>query len=66
MIPKDFIPLFEFEKTIAEYYGAPYGVAVDCCTHALELCLRLKDYPYATLPYRTYISIHRYNCLFVA
>ena len=57
MIPKDFIPLFEFEKTIAEYYGAPYGVAVDCCTHALELCLRLKDYPYATLPYRTYISI---------
>ena len=43
MIPKDFIPLFEFEKTIAEYYGAPYGVAVDCCTHGMELCLRLKQ-----------------------
>ena len=30
----------EFEKQIANFFGSPYGVAVDCCTHALELCLR--------------------------
>lgn len=31
-----------FEQLIASFYGAKYGVAVDCCTHAIELCLRLK------------------------
>ncbi len=29
-----------FEDTIAKFYGAKYGVATDCCTHAIELCLR--------------------------
>ena len=31
----------EFEVLIANYYGAKYAVAVDCCTHAIELCLRV-------------------------
>lgn len=30
----------EFEKTIAEWAGAPYGVAVDSCTMAIFLCLK--------------------------
>ena len=30
----------QFERTIADFYGAPYAVAVDCCTHGIELCLR--------------------------
>jgi dTDP-4-amino-4,6-dideoxygalactose transaminase len=48
----------EFEKLIANFYGAPYAVAVDCCTHAIELCLRLTK-PNRTIncPTRTYISI---------
>ena len=32
----------EFEKQIAKFYGAPYAVATDCCTHAVELCLRIE------------------------
>ena len=46
----------DFEKTIAEYFGSPYAVAVDCCTHALELCLKLSS-EIATVPKQTYISI---------
>ena len=30
----------KFEDKIAEFFGAPFGVAVDCCTHGIELCLR--------------------------
>jgi dTDP-4-amino-4,6-dideoxygalactose transaminase len=47
-----------FEKIIAEYFGSPYCVAVDSCTHGIELCLRLKP-PTCVLkiPTRTYISI---------
>ena len=37
-VPYDVI--FEFEKRLAEYTGAPYVVTTDCCTHALELCIR--------------------------
>ena len=33
----------EFEEKVADFFGAPYAVAVDCCTHAIELCLRYKQ-----------------------
>ena len=46
-----------FEQTIAEYFGSPYAVAVDCCTHALELCLRLTKPSIVTCPARTYLSV---------
>ena len=46
-----------FEDTIAKFYGAKYGVATDCCTHAIELCLRYEGYDRITLPEHTYISI---------
>ena len=47
----------EFENKIAEFYGAPYAVAVDCCTHGVELCLRYNDLHWLTVPCRTYLSI---------
>lgn len=47
----------KFEKQIANYFGAPYAVAVDCCTHAIELCLRHQEIKHYTVPKRTYISV---------
>lgn len=47
----------EFERTIAEFYGSPFAVATDCCTHAIELCLRYKSISEIKVPTRTYISI---------
>lgn len=47
-----------FEKKIAEFYGAPYAVATDCCTHAVELSLRMQQPTgVITVPKQTYISI---------
>ncbi len=47
-----------FEKQIAEYYNAPFAVATDSCTHAIELVLRYLN-PNITvkIPSKTYISI---------
>ena len=38
----------QLEEAIAEFYGAKYAIATDCCTHAIELCLRLQDIKNAT------------------
>lgn len=48
-----------FENKIAEFFGAPYAIATDCCTHALELSLRLLDQPVASVqvPLHTYMSV---------
>lgn len=47
----------EFENKIANFFGSPYAVAVDCCTHAVELCLRYDKSKLITVPKRTYVSI---------
>ena len=47
----------EFDKNIARFYNAPYAIATDSCTHAIELCLRLKQFEDITVPNRTYISV---------
>ena len=52
-----FIIVEEFEKKIANFFGSPYAVAVDCCTHGLEVCLRYTKEKIIQVPYRTYISI---------
>lgn len=52
-----FHKITEFENKIAEFFGAPYAVATDCCTHAIELCLRLSQCDQILIPTRTYISI---------
>lgn len=51
-----------FEDKIAAYTGAPYVTVTDCCTHALELCLRYKKYKKEKIskikiPAHTYISV---------
>tara|TARA_R100000231_G_scaffold139320_1_gene120129 strand:- start:2391 stop:2987 length:597 start_codon:yes stop_codon:yes gene_type:complete len=47
----------DFEKEIANFFGAPYAVAVDCCTHGIELCLRMKKVKKIKVPKRTYLSV---------
>ena len=47
----------KFENKIADFFGSPYAVAVDCCTHGLELCLRYTQAKEINCPVRTYISI---------
>lgn len=47
----------EFEKQVAEYFGAPYAVAVDSCTHGVELCLRYTQVDHINVPKNTYLSI---------
>jgi dTDP-4-amino-4,6-dideoxygalactose transaminase len=47
----------DFENEIAHWFGAPYGVAVDCCTHGIELCLRHMEATYVEVPKRTYLSV---------
>lgn len=47
----------KFENKIAEFYGSPYAVAVDCCTHSIELCLRYKEIKKFTVPPNTYPSV---------
>ena len=46
-----------FEEEIANYFAAPYAVAVDCCTHSIELCLRYNKVNKFTIPRRTYLSV---------
>ena len=47
----------EFETRIAAFFGAPYAIAVDSCTHGIELCLRYYNAPLVMCPKRTYLSI---------
>jgi dTDP-4-amino-4,6-dideoxygalactose transaminase len=47
----------KFENAIAEFFGARYAVATDCCTHALELCLRYFEIKHTSCPVRTYLSV---------
>jgi dTDP-4-amino-4,6-dideoxygalactose transaminase len=46
-----------FENKIAEFFGAPYAVATDCCTHGVELSLRYTNAKKINVPKRTYLSI---------
>lgn len=46
-----------FEEKIAEFFGAPYAVAVDSATHGIELCLRYTKAQTISCPQRTYLSI---------
>ena len=47
----------EFENRIADYFGSPHAVAVDCCTHGIELCLRYQKVHSIEVPKRTYLSV---------
>ena len=56
-MPRNYDTIALFEKTLAEFTGAPYVVATDCCTHAIELCFRLLDIKSCSLPAHTYLSV---------
>lgn len=53
-----FDKILKFEKSLAEFTGAPYVIMTDCCTHAIELCLRhdrvrevvMTPYSYLSIP----------------
>lgn len=49
----------EFERKVADYAGAPYGVAVDSCTAALFLSCQYCQVAghEVTIPKRTYVSV---------
>lgn len=53
----DWVKVHEFEKQVAEFFGAPFGVAVDSATHGMELCLRLFNIKNFFCPKRTYLSV---------
>jgi dTDP-4-amino-4,6-dideoxygalactose transaminase len=47
----------QFEESLAEFTGAPYVVMTDCCTHAIELCLRYERAKEVVMTPYTYLSI---------
>ena len=49
--------MFDFEEALARYTGAPYVVATDGCTHAIELCMRFDQVKSTSFTAHTYLSI---------
>jgi dTDP-4-amino-4,6-dideoxygalactose transaminase len=46
-----------FENKLASFFGSKYAIAVDSCTHGIELCLRYTESKKINVPKRTYLSI---------
>jgi len=57
-----FEKISEFEQALAKFTGAPYAVMTDCCTHAIELCLRFDRVKRCSIPARTYLSVPMTLC----
>ena len=47
----------KLEKRLANFFGAPYVVCLDACTHGIELCIRYQNIDTIIVPKRTYISV---------
>jgi dTDP-4-amino-4,6-dideoxygalactose transaminase len=52
-----FDKISEFEHALVVYTGAPYVIMTDCCTHAIELCLRYERPANVTFSAFTYLSV---------
>jgi len=52
-----FDKILKFEKELATYTGAPYAIMTDCCTHAIELCLRYDRVRECSFTPFTYLSM---------
>jgi dTDP-4-amino-4,6-dideoxygalactose transaminase len=52
-----FEKILEFETALAQFTGAPYVVMTDCCTHAIELCMRYDGVEFCAFTPFTYLSI---------
>lgn len=53
----NFESVTNFEKEIAKFFGSPFAIAVDSCTHGIELALRYTGDKQILVPKRTYLSI---------
>ena len=53
----NFYVVSTFENKVSEFFGSKYAVAVDSCTHGLELCLRYTKETKINVPKRTYLSV---------
>ena len=49
--------ILDFERTLAQCTGAPFAIMTDCCTHAIELCLRYERPKNLAFTAYTYLSI---------
>lgn len=52
-----FDKILKFEQELANYAGAPYAIMTDCCTHAIEMCLRYDRVREVVMTPYTYLSI---------
>ena len=52
-----FDKILKFEHALAEFTGAPYAIMTDCCTHAMELCLRYDQVRSCSFTAFTYLSV---------
>jgi len=52
-----FDALLRFERALCDYTGAPFAIMTDCCTHAIELCLRHEQPARVEFTAFTYLSI---------
>jgi dTDP-4-amino-4,6-dideoxygalactose transaminase len=52
-----FEKILEFETRLAKFTGAPRAIMTDCCTHAIELCMRYDRVEYCAFTPFTYLSI---------
>jgi dTDP-4-amino-4,6-dideoxygalactose transaminase len=52
-----FDKILKFEQALAEFTGAPYVIMTDCCTHAIELCLRHDQVQECAFTPYTYLSV---------
>ena len=52
-----FEKILEFETALAKFTGASYAVMTDCCTHAIELCMRYDRVEFCAFTPFTYLSI---------
>lgn len=52
-----FDKILKFEQELAAFTGAPYAIMTDCCTHAIELCLRYDQVKNTKFTAYTYLSI---------
>ena len=52
-----FEKIVEFETALAQFTGAPRAIMTDCCTHAIELCMRYDRVEYCAFTPYTYLSI---------
>jgi dTDP-4-amino-4,6-dideoxygalactose transaminase len=52
-----FEKILEFETALAQFTGASRAVMTDCCTHAIELCLRYDQVQTCKFTPYTYVSV---------